>query len=338
MQRARWRLAGCALAVLLSACAGPAPTTDTAEPSAETTLFYGTNRNRRDDSRPKKFYGEQRGALEYGVAEFSVEKDMARLQTVTPLPRESFLQALHYELANVESPEILVFVHGYLRSFAQSARVVAQFSQDTGFRGVPMVWSWPSTSNPTRYTVDETSAKWARADFAIFLRDIIQQSGAQTVHLVGHSLGGRSLVNTVLYKLLPAGIELDKVGQFVLLAPDIDRDIFARDLAPRLRQARLNTTLYTANNDLAMHTAYRVHGHRRAGDSSEGPLLVPGIQTIDVTAANRSVLGHSYFEESEQVSRDLAQLLNSGVPAERRIQLEPVQQGEMQYWRLTVDK
>jgi len=129
------------------------------------------------------------------------------------------------------------------------------------------------------------------------------------------------------------------VGEVVLLAPDIDQEIFSRDIAPVMVGAGLNVTLYTSANDKALATAHTVHGSRRAGDSSGGgPIVVAGVETIDVTAANRSILGHSYFEESTDVASDLGQLLNAGTRASERDNLLPVEQGGQVHWRLTIDQ
>ncbi len=340
MPRASWRLTGSLLCLLLAACTGSEPQESTNVPRIETTVFYGTNRNRRDDTRPGKFYGEGRGQFEQGMALLSGadQASKTRLEAVSPMPRELFIQKLRDAIGQADEPDALVFVHGYLRSFRQAGKVLAEFVEQTDFPGVPVLWSWPSTSNPARYTVDETNIMWAQRDFDRFLQDVLTDSGARTVHLVGHSLGGRGLVTVTLLNLRQQGVDLSRVGQFVLLAPDIDEDIFRRDMAPALVDAGLRVTLYTSANDKALLTAYRVHGHRRAGDSSEGPLLFPGIETIDVTAANRSILGHSYFEESEVVAQDLAQLLNTGLPAGQRDGLAALWRDGIQYWQLTMEQ
>ena len=183
-----------------------------------------------------------------------------------------------------------------------------------------------------------SSIKWSQPHFAQFLQDVLEHSGATRVHLVGHSLGGRSLSRTIVQDLLPAGVDLSAVGELVLLAPDIDQEIFTRDLAPVLLDAGLSVSLYTSANDKAMASAYMVHGGRRAGDSSGGgPVTLAGMETIDVTAANRSILGHSYFEESEMVAEDLADLLSGGARAPQRDRLELVEEGGKTYWRLLVD-
>ena len=327
--------ASCFLLSVLTSCSSE-PRSPEEYNSIETAVYYGTDRNRREDGTPNKFYGETRGELEYGIARIGgVGEDLkTRVEVVDPMPREQFLQELKSALEAAPEPTALVFVHGFLRSFRQVSRQVAEFADDTNFKGVPIVWSWPSTNNPALYTVDETNINWAQRDFAYFLEGVLTKSGAKTVHLVGHSMGGRGLVNVTLQNLLPAGLDLTRLGQFVLLAPDIDQEIFRRDMAPALVDAGVRVTLYTSANDNALLTAHRVHGYSRAGDSSEGALVVDGIETVDVTLANRSILGHSYFEESEAVAEDLANLLNQGLSASRRQGLEPAENGGKRYWRL----
>ena len=101
--------------------------------------------------------------------------------------------------------------------------------------------------------------------------------------------------------------------------------------------AGLDTTLYTSANDKALASARTLRGYPRAGDSSAGPVLIDGVETIDVTAANKSILGHSYFEESQLVSGDLSLLLNERKSAAERPNLTQVHVPGGTYWRLTIE-
>lgn len=142
----------------------------------------------------------------------------------------------------------------------------------------------------------------------------------------------------MLHDLIPNGIDRSRIGEYVLLAPDIDSEIFKRDLAPSLVAAGLDTTLYTSANDKALASARTLRGYPRAGDSRTGPVLIDGIETIDVTAANKSILGHSYFDKSQPVSQDLAILLNERRSAAERPNLIPVHGPVGSYWRLTIEE
>lgn len=299
-------------------------------------VFYGTNRNVLDSDKSARRYGQDRGAYALGTVEVTGyrSEDKTRVASVNPLSPADFGRQLRGAVAAAQAPELMVFVHGFLRSFDQVARLVAEFSESTDFVGVPVMWSWPSTSNPARYTVDETNIDWAMPEFARFLQTLLEESGASKIHLVGHSLGGRGLSKVFVHHLLPAGLDVSALGQFVLLAPDIDQEIFLHQYAPVLVAAGLDVSLYTSANDKAMASARAVHGYPRAGDSAGGPLLYPGIETVDVTSANRSFLGHSYFDESEVVARDLGLLLNTREPAAQRPGVERVVTGHGVYWRL----
>lgn len=256
---------------------------------------------------------------------------------MTPLAREAFLGQLQLAVQSAPSPIAMVFVHGYNRSFHQVSKLAAEFATATGFRGVTIIWSWPSSRNPAGYLEDEVNMRWSRPHLSQFLRDIVEQSGAETVHLLGHSMGARGLTDVMLRDLLPGGLDRSKIGEYVLLAPDIDKAIFKRDLAPQLVAAGLKTTLYTSSNDKAMASAYGLRRYPRAGDSSYGPVVSPGIETIDATSANKSILGHSYFEESDAVASDLAELLNYRKSAADRDNLVLVEEGGG-YWQLLVEE
>ena len=293
--------------LLMVACASTADKTSFDEPVSLIDVYYGTDRNRRQTDKPEKFYGLERGNVEFGIARIRDADPEAKTELidVQPLEREEYLTRLQSAVRLAQSPELLVFIHGYNRSFKQISKLVGELAFNTGFKGVPVIWSWPSSRNPAGYLEDETNLRWSRPHFTQFLRDLIEHSGADTVHLIGHSLGARALTDAVLHDLLPNGIDPGKIGEYVLLAPDIDTEIFERDLAPSLVAAGLDTTLYVSTNDKALASARTLRGYPRAGDSStDDPVVIDGIETVDVTAANKSILGHSYFEESQLVNRD----------------------------------
>lgn len=308
---------------------------------APVTVFYGTNRNRLESGKPSRYYGERRGNLEYGTAlvSGSAREEKTRLLGVSAQSREQFFEGLRFAVQEARQPTVLVFVHGYMRSFGEVSRQVAEFSTNTGFNGPVVMWTWPSTNNAARYVVDETNIRWAQPDFAEFLKSIIRESGAASIHLVGHSLGGRGLIDVLLQDLLSCGMTITQIGEVVLLAPDVDKDVFVGRAGPALVSAGLSVTLYAAANDRAMASAKAIHGYARAGDSKDGPAVVPGITTIDVTSTNSSVLGHSYFNKSGGVIADLAALLNEREPADRRKNLEERETPEgANYWHLTKTK
>ena len=306
--------------------------------SVTSRIFYGTDRNRQDEDKPSRFYGLKRGVPSQGLAQVKITlaDEKVKLESVVPLGKEDFLDQLRTAVQTAKSPALMVFVHGFNRSFNNASKVAAEFAYTKSFEGVTVIWSWPSSRNPAGYLEDEANIRWSRPHLAEFLQDVITQSGAETVHLLGHSMGARGLSEVMLRDLIPGGIDLGNIGEYILLAPDIDSAIFKRDVAPGLVGAGLHVSLYTSANDKALASAYALRRYPRAGDSRDGPIVTPGVETIDVTAANKSLLGHSYFDNSDEVSADLAELLNRGKAASERNRLLYIDAANGGYWQLTV--
>ena len=63
-------------------------------------------------------------------------------------------------------------------------------------------------------------------------------------------------------------------------------------------------------------------------------VVVPGIETIDVSGIDLSLLGHSYYGDNESMLRDLYQVVRSRLPAPQRHLLVPQCAGELLYWQL----
>ncbi len=331
------RLVGILLLMSLSGCANLLGSRiDEIKPFTSSIVFFGTDRARSDSNDPEEFYSSARGKIEVGEANIAipVDGDPAVLQKVVPLTRAGFIKKLQFAVKSSDSRAVFVFVHGYNRSFGKVAASTMDFYQNISFSGVPIFWSWPSTNNPAGYVEDRNNVRWGRPHLAAFIRDVIANSGAEAVHILGHSMGGFAVVEAFLHELIPSDLDTAKIGEFVLLAPDIDAEVFRRDTGPKLVDAGLDITLYASSNDKAMASSHAINGYPRAGDSFDGATIVPGIETIDATAANKSILGHSYFEESQAVGSDLSELLNHGMAAANRTLLTAYKLPEGIYWRL----
>jgi hypothetical protein len=82
-----------------------------------------------------------------------------------------------------------------------------------------------------------------------------------------------------------------------------------------------------------LELSQRVHGYPRAGDSWPDLVVVSGIDTIDVSEVDSSLLGHSYYGDNETVLTDLFYLIHEGRPPEKRDWLEPCEWFELEpFW------
>jgi esterase/lipase superfamily enzyme len=208
-------------------------------------------------------------------------------------------------------------------------------SYDLGFGGVPVAYSWPSRSelSPVQYHADEATIEWTVPHLESFLTDLAARSGATSIHLVAHSMGNRALtaaLRRMAVRRPPQAAPL--FSQVALTAPDIDADTFA-DLAREFARAAERVTLYASSSDRALQFSRRMHGGLpRAGDAGSSVVVIPGLDTVDVTSVDTSFVGHSYYGENRSVLSDLFALLRDRKPPDQRFGLSPRRKNGLRYW------
>ncbi len=232
-----------------------------------------------------------------------------------------------------------LFVHGYNVSFADAARRTAQITFDLRFNGEPVFYSWPSQGKTTAYTIDAANIEWAKLNIKNFLKDYLIKSEADNIYLVAHSMGNRGLT-TALIELMNENPELkSKITEVILAAPDIDADVFKREIAPKMVQKITNPiTLYVSSDDLALIASRKVHGNKRAGDAGDDVVIVEGVETIDASGIDTSFLSHSYFATTSAIIADILDLIKSGKRAKDRETLEKVSKENVIYWKVKQHK
>jgi esterase/lipase superfamily enzyme len=104
-------------------------------------------------------------------------------------------------------------------------------------------------------------------------------------------------------------------------------------LAAAVTQLGARTTLYASSRDLALAASKRFQGYRRAGDTTDGVLIVPRVDSIDVSDLETDFLGHSYVGDNRSVLTDLIELVRRDLPPAERPGLRVVGQAPQMYWR-----
>lgn len=333
-------------------------------------VYYGTDRARVPNDK-RIDYGSDRGRrLELGRALVSVPKAHEVPQIERPWaitipyfkvkiyeekedPKKHFMMQEIKSLSEAEMLALVkerlaasarykdhafVFVHGYNTTFDSAVYRAAQIAYDIKFDGAPFVYSWPSGGGIASYTYDRESAAQAENYLGDFVKIVAQKSGAKSVSVIAHSMGNQLLLRVLqdLQRTKPPGVE---ISQIIFAAPDVDRDSFEA-IATQLKDfAKGGITLYTAANDRALGVSRRFHGGvPRAGDVPvTGPLVMPGIDTIDATAVSMDSLGlhHSGYAESNALLQDIGLLIQTGErpPGKRVPILQQVTTDKGPYWR-----
>jgi esterase/lipase superfamily enzyme len=245
------------------------------------------------------------------------------ISRIEALDRAAWLQLVGERIGGSAAfrDHAIVFVHGYNTSFDQALYRTAQISYDLKFDGAAFLYSWPSGGSISSYTYDRESAGQSAPYLRQFLELVVRESGAKHVSVIAHSMGNLALLD-VLRELATAKVSGVALDQLILAAPDVDRDAF-ENMAKSIRGLAQGVTLYAAANDRALDVSRRFYGGvPRAGDVPEGgPLVLDGIDTIDVTAASMDSLSlhHSGYAESNALLSDIGLVIQTGErPPDRR--------------------
>jgi esterase/lipase superfamily enzyme len=218
----------------------------------------------------------------------------------------------------------LLFIHGFNTTFEAALFRTAQIAYDLKFDGAPFVYSWPSKGQIgfQDYSYDRESAGQAEPYLRELVEFVTRETGAKTLSIIAHSMGNQVLLPVLreLKRTAPAGVT---IAQIILAAPDVDRDTF-EFLAKEISGVGQGITMLAASNDRALTASRRFWGGvPRAGDvPDDGPVVVPGIDTIDVTAISTEMLSlnHSGYAQKQQLLDDIRRLLKTGTrPPDKRM-------------------
>ena len=353
--------------------AAAAPAEDPAKTYDVVPVFYGTDRAVEADPKRLQFGAERGHQLQLGRALVTVplihkvphierpvvieipyfkvkvyeEKEDPQkhftVQEIKGLTEAEMLALVKQRLATSSTfkDHAFVFVHGFNTSFDNALYRTAQIAYDLRFDGVPFLYSWPSGGKVASYTYDHGSVEQAEPRLAEFLDMVIQKSGAKSISLIAHSMGNELLLRVLerMKTKVPRGVV---ISQVILAAPDVDRDKF-NILAREVIKFAKGVTLYAASNDRALSYSARFWGGvPRAGDvPASGPLIIPGLDTIDVTAVSTDALGlnHSGYAENPALLNDVKALFASGLrPPDKRFKsILAVDSAAGKYWRFQAE-
>ena len=343
---------------ILSACSGT-PVTESGEPIPEQVLVpiaYVTDRAIGDTSSAPKYFGPERGDVSYGIATIGIStkkqgvtgyadwqrwepnlnkpKNKNQVLDVNPMTAEAIGAHLKRWSSTTGDRSVLLYIHGYAKSFGTVARNTGILAYELNLRGAPILYSWPSRGSAAAYPADMTSMDWSVVHLEQFLRLLLADPDIDTVHLLAHSMGNRGLLKAMLNLLDDADIlENWKFGEIVLFAPDVDADVFRRDIAPRFAGIPSRVSMYISGVDVPLDTSGRVNRYGRAGNAKKEIIIVDGLETVDVTPVSRLLNGHSAHRDVPEIQADLHFLFNEGLGADSRPTLEAVDTPDGRYWQ-----
>jgi esterase/lipase superfamily enzyme len=230
--------------------------------------------------------------------------------------------------------QALIFVHGYHNTMEDGLYRLAQIVVDTKFTGKPILFSWPSKGALLSYVYDRDSATASMPGLRQLIKLLQDNTDISEIHVIAHSMGNQIVVQG----LGDAQLNQKALGQLVLAAPDVDVDVF-KQYEPNIRGFR-TITLYASAADKALEVSHTLSQAPRAGDAFKQtppfPLVLPGMDTIDVTALGNTWFGldHDTFASSPTAMGDVMRLLQTGKrPPNLRTPNIQQTKGQPAYWK-----
>src|SRR5271157_1812610 len=214
-------------------------------------------------------------------------------------------------VARTPGRKVLIFVHGYNTRFEEAVYRFAQIVHDARVDVAPVLFTWPSGGSLVDYVYDRDSAMYSRDALEAVLQALVDSRNVGSISILAHSMGNYLAVESLRQMAIRDRGLPSKIRDVMLASPDIDVDVFRRQIAdidvkPRTTQF----TLFVSRDDKALGiSSFLARDSTRLGrlDSTIEPyssmLEKAQVNVIDLTGvASNDPANHSKFATSEVVA------------------------------------
>ncbi len=254
---------------------------------SETRSLFGAKRPRKmnyrvvDVSVPTT---HKLGQIEWGRGEADPKRHFAAVDLEVFEDVKQFRSAIRSEPSgplNVTN----VYVHGFNTTVDEAVFRLAQIRHDFIDPSPAVVFAWPSAARLGAYAYDRDSVLFARDDLVKLLRDLTKETEAN-VRITAHSMGAQLAMEALRHIAISGDRRLlSRVSGVVLVAPDIDPDVFRRQ-AEAIGDLPEEFYIFAAQQDRALRLSALLTGKERVG-VIQGTKDVEG---LDVTVIDFSQL------------------------------------------------
>ncbi|WP_246666044.1 alpha/beta hydrolase [Aquamicrobium sp. LC103] len=332
-----WRFRALTLVVVLAGCGGNQAhdliSPGVVEPgtiAGKHSIFAVTTRERAEDPR-QVFDGRRAENLSFARVDITIPRDhqTGRIESPRRGPRDpakhffasevaimrseaDFAQKLRGEIA-ARNGRALVFIHGYRTLFDGAVYRMAQIVHDSGYTGVPVLFSWASAGRTVDYIYDNNSATIGRDGLEETLR-LLAANGATRIDIVAHSMGNWATMEALRQIAISDDREVTRrLGDIMLASPDIDVDVFKSQLK-RIGKLDRPIAVMLSDDDRALQLSSLLAGNRpRVGDYAKAEDLASlGVVVVNVSnlqAGDR--LNHAKFADNPLLVRLLGEHLQA---------------------------
>ncbi len=236
------------------------------------------------------------------------------------LDAQSFNNALSAAVRQTGRTKVLVFIHGFNNRFDDAVYRFAQIVHDSKAPVVPVLFSWPSRGEVrlSAYTYDRESANYSRDALERLLDSVAANPNVKEITVLAHSMGNWLTLEALRAKSIRMGRISDKIKNVLLVAPDVDVDVF-RTQIQRMGKPRPRFALFLSQDDAALKLSQSIWGGvSRIGDvnPNEEPYKTQfeqeGILVFDLTHLQGDDAHSRAFDDVTSVMGMIRQRFASG--------------------------
>jgi len=148
---------------------------------------------------------------------------------------------------------VLLFVHGYNTRFEEAVYRFAQIAHDAGAPVVPVLFTWPSRGKLFDYVYDRESATYSRDALEAILQALVKNPNVKEISVLAHSMGNFVTVEAIRQMAIRNHGMSPKIRDIMLASPDIDFDVFRRQIAEiEASDKSPPVTLFVSRDDQAL--------------------------------------------------------------------------------------
>jgi len=205
---------------------------------------------------------------------------------------------------------VLIFVHGYNTRFEEAVYRFAQIVHDARVNVAAVLFTWPSGGNLTDYVYDRDSALYSRDALEAVLQALVKDPSVDSITILAHSMGNYLVMESLRQMSIRDRGLSPKIRDVMMAAPDIDIDVFRRQIAEIDAGPRpAYFTLFVSRDDRALGiSSFLARDSTRLGalDPAKEPyrsILEQGrVQVVDLTQiGSTDFTNHSKFASGEVV-------------------------------------
>lgn len=305
----------------------------------EVPVFFVTNRPATGSTDLSNQFGFGHGDAQSGCVRVLVTSNLAQRKNVpscvVALRSQTFKEMAMVASRRQPKRTAIVFLHGYNNTFDDAVVCAGNLKHDLQTPSSIFAVAWNSQGSSLGYARDAEETWFTEKLVRGLLTDLLSAPEFNSVQLVAHSMGNRSLVAALANIARSSDTKLlGKISRVVLAAPDVDIDIMNAEYIPVAERYGFTTTLYVSSKDVMMRISEFWNGWPRVGGAWSTIYLNRNVDTIDVSDVDETVLGHSTIFQSSRLAGDMYHFLENGLPIQARFPQNKMSIQGGTYWKM----